>query len=62
ARAEFKIPDGFDPVAMIAVGYPGDPSLLPDVLRERELKPRVRDASEEFVYSGGWGRSSPLIR
>jgi len=62
ARAEFKIPEGFDPVAMIAVGYPGDPSILPDILRERELKPRVRDASDRFVYSSEWGHTSPLIR
>jgi nitroreductase len=60
ARETFKIPSGYEPVAIIAVGYPGDPSILPEFLRERELKPRTRDASATFVYSGEWGRTSPL--
>jgi nitroreductase len=62
ARRECQIPSGFEPVAMIAVGYPGDPAVLPDYLRERELKPRERQPIEDFVFSATWGRSSPLVR
>ena len=62
ARRECQIPSGFEPVAMIAVGYPGDPALLPDYLRERELKPRERQPIEDFVFSASWGRPSPLVR
>lgn len=54
ARADLKILSGYEPVAMIAVGYPGDPAELPDYLRERELKPRERKAMAEFVSSGMW--------
>lgn len=54
ARADLKIPAGYDPVAMIAVGYPGDPDELPDSLRGRELKPRERKPVTEFVSSGTW--------
>lgn len=61
ARAEFKIPDGYEPVAMIAVGYPGDPATLPDYLRERELKLRERTSISEFVFSGNWGTTSPMV-
>ncbi|HJT19015.1 MAG TPA: nitroreductase family protein [Nitrospira sp.] len=61
ARAVCEIPPGFEPVAMIAVGYPGDPSVLPDYLRERELKPRERKPIPEFVFSSQWGRLSPLV-
>lgn len=61
ARVEFKIPDGYEPVAMIAVGYPGDPATLPDYLRERELKPRQRNPISEFVFSGNWGTPSPTV-
>lgn len=57
ARADLKIPAGYEPVAMIAVGYPGDPAELPDYLRERELKPRERKAMAEFVSSGTWNAS-----
>jgi nitroreductase len=62
ARKECQIPSGFEPVAMIAVGYPGDPAILPEYLHERELKPRERQPIEDFVFSASWGRSSPLVR
>ena len=62
ARKECQIPSGFEPVAMIAVGYPGDLAVMPDYLRERELKPRERQPIEDFVFSAGWGRTSPLVR
>ncbi|HSC57043.1 MAG TPA: nitroreductase family protein [Nitrospira sp.] len=62
ARATCLIPTGFDPVAMVAVGYPGDSAVLPDYLREREMKPRERQSIGDFVFSTKWGQSSPLVR
>jgi nitroreductase len=62
ARRECQIPSGFEPVAMIAVGYPGDPAVLPDYLREREVKARERQPIADFVFSANWGRPSPLVR
>ena len=62
ARRECQIPSGFEPVAMIAIGYPGDPSILPDYLRQREVKPRERQPIGDFVFSASWARPSPLIR
>lgn len=61
ARAEFKIPDGYEPVAMIAIGYLGDPSILPDKLRQREFNPRTRRPIAEFVFGEEWSRPSPLV-
>jgi nitroreductase len=61
ARANLNIPQGFEPVAMIAVGYPGDPNVLPDYLKQRELAPRRRNAISAFVFSGEWGKSSALV-
>ncbi|MFO0701956.1 MAG: nitroreductase family protein [Nitrospira sp.] len=55
ARAELQIPSGYEPVAMIAIGYPGDPDVLPDQLRERELQPRSRRPIGEWTFSGQWG-------
>jgi nitroreductase len=55
ARADLKIPSGFEPVALIAVGYPGDIVSLPDRLRERELQPRSRWPISEWTFSGQWG-------
>ena len=54
ARTDLDIPADHEPVAMIAVGYPGDPAELPDYLRERELKPRERKSVREFVAVGRW--------
>lgn len=38
-----------EPVTMMAVGYPDSPGDLPEVLRKRELRPRIRKEIEEFV-------------
>jgi nitroreductase len=62
ARADCQIPDGYEPVAMTAVGYPGDPVLLSDRLRAREVQPRVRKPVTEFVYSAIWEQPLLLLR
>ena len=62
ARADCQIPEGYEPVAMMAVGYPGDLSRLPDRLRARETQPRVRQPVTEFVYSATWEQPLPLFR
>jgi len=62
ARTDLGIPSEFEPVAMIAVGYPGDPSELPDYLRERELKPRERNAIGKFVSFERWNRPPDWIK
>ncbi|MBH0193038.1 MAG: nitroreductase family protein [Nitrospira sp.] len=60
ARVNLKIPSGYEPVAMIAVGHPGDLSILPERLKQRELAARERDQVSGFVFSGEWGLPSPL--
>ena len=62
ARMDCQIPEGYEPVAMMAIGYPGDPALLSDRQRARETQPRVRKAVTEFVYSATWEQPSPLLR
>jgi nitroreductase len=61
ARTDLKIPDGYDPVAMIAVGYPGDADMLPEKLRQRELSPRERKPIAEFVFSAEWRRPASFL-
>lgn len=62
ARAHFGIPDNVEPVAMIAIGYLGDPESLPtDDLRARHDNPvRSRRPLAETVLSE-WGTRSPLL-
>lgn len=59
ARAELRLPSGYEPVAMTAVGYPGELSVLPDYLQQRELKPRERKPMAELAFSGQWGHPFP---
>ena len=56
AKTELNIPNYFEPVAMIAVGYKGDINELPDELKSRETKPRIRKEQKEFVFKGSWER------
>jgi uncharacterized protein (DUF924 family)/nitroreductase len=53
-REVLGIPDGFEPVTAIAVGYPGAPEALTDDLRARELVPRSRLSQREIVFNGRW--------
>ncbi len=53
ARELFEIPPDAEPVAMVAIGYPGDPDTLPEKLRERELEPRTRKPLKDLVFLGG---------
>lgn len=62
ARELYAVPEGFEPVAGIALGYPGDPEQLPEKLRQRELAPRARKPLEQIVFSGRWGQTALLIR
>jgi nitroreductase len=54
ARTAFGIPEDFEPVAAVAVGYPGDPESLPPALRDRELAPRTRQPLASLVFEGQW--------
>ena len=59
-RELYGVPEGFEPVAGIVLGYPGDPALLPEDLKQRELAQRVRKPLETFVFQRAWGQTSPL--
>jgi nitroreductase len=62
AREVFHIPDDWQAVATIAIGYPGDPNSLPDKLKERELAPRTRKALADFVMTGDWGHTPSFVK
>ncbi len=61
ARQAFTIPDGFEPVTVLAIGELGDAALLPDGLREREQAPRQRKPLGSFVFDGQWNTSASLF-
>ena len=60
ARERFAVPEGWEPVSVIALGYPGDLDSLTDKLRQREIAQRHRKPLETFVFSGTWGHPAPI--
>jgi|SRR5579883_1245922 len=50
------IPENHEAVAVMAVGWPGDPETLPAELRDREKAPRQRKPVSDFVFGGQWGQ------
>jgi nitroreductase len=59
ARQEFSIPEGYTPMAMLAIGYPRPDDLagVDEKTRARELAPRSRRPIGEMAFSGKWGES-----
>jgi nitroreductase len=60
ARAQFAVPQDWEPVSVIALGYPGDSDSLPENLREREIAVRQRKPLETFLFSGKWGNPAAI--
>ena len=61
ARVLYEIPEGYDPLTMIAVGYQAQADAVPEQLRARDEAPRSRKPLSETVFSGTWGQASPLV-
>jgi nitroreductase len=56
AKELFGLPEGCEPMTVIALGYYGNADELPAELRERELAARTRIPIPDFVHAGRWGR------
>jgi nitroreductase len=55
ARELLRIPEGHEPMVMIAIGHPADPTTLSAEAAERERAPRTRKDLTSFVFAGTWG-------
>jgi nitroreductase len=62
ARETFHIPEDWQPVAAMAIGYAGDPASLPQPLRDRELSPRTRKPLSEIAMTGDWGKAAQFVK
>jgi len=60
-REIYGVPEGFEPVAAIALGYAAEVDVLPDTFREQELGPRTRKPIGSFVFQGNWEKQSPIV-
>jgi nitroreductase len=56
-KRNLKVPDQYEVVVVMAVGYPGDVQLLPEHLKVRELAPRERYLRGEFVMNKAFDAS-----
>lgn len=54
ARTKFDIPQTFDAVAAAALGYVGDPGVLPEGVEEKKPGERERRPLNEFVFGDRW--------
>jgi nitroreductase len=51
AIRNLAVPDRYEPVIVMAIGYPGDAEDLPENLKVREEAPRERYVEQEFVIN-----------
>ncbi|PSB14945.1 nitroreductase [Phormidesmis priestleyi ULC007] len=61
AKETYGIPEGYDPVAAIALGYLGDPQTLSEALQQRQSSPRTRKSLDQFVFTGHWNQTSSIV-
>jgi nitroreductase len=61
ANEIFHVPDNFEALSVIAIGYIGDPAILHPNLEKMEYTDRVRKPLEEFIFSGKFGKDSGLF-
>lgn len=56
ARKSYSIPEEFEAVTAIALGYGVDPASLSEEQRENESSARERKPLSKFVFRGKWGQ------
>lgn len=61
ARQLYAIPEGYEAMTGLAIGYPGDPASADPKMRERDEWPRLRKPLGEFVFAGSWGKAWLLL-
>lgn len=56
ARSLFAIPERYQPMAMMSVGYQLPEERLPPEFRDKELAPRVRNPLGKNFFLGAWDK------
>lgn len=57
----FNIPDDFEPVSVIAIGYIAEPGKLPGELAKAEKMERVRKDFDDFVFKNNFGEKTGMF-
>ena len=61
ASTLFGIPNDYQPLTVIAMGYLGKPDSLAEDQKQSELSVRTRKELNEFIFSGKFGEKSNLF-
>lgn len=59
---EDLLPDGFEPGAMSAIGYPAGPDDTGHEVKRRDRTKRRRKPPEEVIFGARWGESASFLR
>lgn len=57
----FNVPEEYEAVSALAIGYIGDPEILHPNLKKLEFQKRERLDSSQFVFSGKFGTKAELF-
>ena len=60
-RSEYQVPEGYDPLTAIAIGYAAKLDDVPAELRDRDRERRGRKPLSEFVFGGKFGAASSQL-
>lgn len=62
-RSQLEIPEGFDPMTAIAIGYAAEPDAFEGdpALADRDRGPRTRMPLSDWVFDGKFGQPAPLV-
>ena len=61
ARELYQIPEHHEAWTAMAIGFKANVDDMPIDMRERDLAPRQRKPTSQFVFTGSWAQSSSLV-
>lgn len=53
-RETYGVPEDFEPISAVAIGFKGDPEILPEDMREGDLVRSGRKPLDELIFAGKW--------
>ncbi len=57
-RRVYSVPEGYEPLTALAIGYAAPAEEAPEEFRERDLSPRPRNPLDAFVFADSWGEAA----